>query len=75
MDRIFPSWPPTDSRQIVDCEESSPKQVFSGNPQATVLGPLLFLKYINTISNSLYPRTITSLFADDSRLYRIIKSD
>ena len=59
---------------IVDGASSSPKPVLSGVPQGTVLGPLLFLIYINDISNSLSPGTIIRLFADDSLLYRVIKS-
>jgi hypothetical protein len=47
--------------------------VLSGVPQGTVLGPLLFLAYINYI-----PVTATSsetkLFADDSLLYRTINN-
>ena len=59
---------------IVDGVESSPKPVLSGVPQGTVLGPLLFLIYINDITQKLSPGTILRLFADDSLLYRVINN-
>ena len=59
---------------MVDGSESSPKPVLSGVPQGTVLGPLLFLIYINDIGHSLSQGTKIRLFADDSLLYRVIKS-
>ena len=43
-------------------------------PQGTVLGPLLFLVYINDISTNLSPESRIRLFADDSLLYRTISS-
>ena len=54
--------------------ESDPSPVLSGVPQGTVLGPLYFLIYINDINNNLSPDTKLRLFADDSLLYREIKS-
>ena len=59
---------------LVDGARSSAAPVTSGVPQGTVLGPLLFLIYINDISDVLSPGTVIRLFADDSLLYRTIKS-
>ena len=51
---------------------SSYVPVVSGVPQGTVLGPMLFLTYINDL-----PKNVTSntrLFADDSLHYRRIRT-
>lgn len=63
-----------EQRVLVDGKQSSSKPVLSGVPQGTVLGPLLFLIYINDISNKLSPGTSIRLFADDSLLYRRINN-
>jgi len=44
----------------------------SGVPQGSVLGPLLFTLYVNDITDSL--KSTLEMFADDSELYRIIKT-
>ena len=59
---------------IVDGSISKPCKALSGVPQGTVLGPLLFLIYINDIHDNLSPGTTLRLFADDSLLYRVINS-
>ena len=46
---------------------SAPRQVHSGVPQGSVLGPLLFIIYINYIMRDLACRYM--IFADDIKLY------
>ena len=57
---------------LVEGHTSSPVPVTSGVPQGTVLGSLLFLIHINDLR--LKVSATTRLFADDSLLYRRIKS-
>ena len=58
---------------VVDGRASQEVPVLSGVPQGTVLGPLMFLTYINDINRNI-SGTI-KLFADDALLFRQIRSD
>ena len=58
----------------MDGVRSEEEDVLSGVPQGTVLGPLLFLLHINDMPESLDPETRCRLFADDSLIYRVIRS-
>ena len=53
---------------------STDSQVLSGVPQGTVLGPLVFLLYVNDIGDKISPQTTIKLFADDALLYRSINN-
>ena len=47
-------------------------QVTSGVPQGSILGPLLFLAYIDDIAQCIQHHSKIAVFADDSKLYKII---
>ena len=65
----------TDRRQrvVVDGEVSNWKSVLSGVPQGSVLGPLLFLIYINDLDDNTTSNVLK--FADDTKVFRKVNTD
>lgn len=58
---------------LVDGFNSDWKPVTSGVPQGSILGPFLFLLFINDMPNCINSST-TALFADDCKVFKSIKS-
>ena len=60
-------------RVVLNGEQSREVPVISGVPQGTVLGPLMFLLYVNDIGKDV--NSSIKLFADDCLLYRNVNSE
>ena len=60
-------------RDVINDSRSEWKDVLSEIPQGSVLGPVLFVIYINSMPNTVKSKLY--LFADDAKLYREITSN
>ena len=58
-------------RVVFDGNMSDSKDVEAGVPQGSVLGPLLFLVYINDITDNI--QSTCFLYADDTSLLEIVE--
>ena len=58
-------------RVALNGQTSSWKNILAGVPQDSVLGPLLFLIYINDLPNGI--ESMSKIIADDTSLFSTVK--
>ena len=61
-------------RVVLDNCKSDIVPVLSGVPQGSILGPLLFVLFINDIYESIDENSNINLYADDTKLWREINN-
>ena len=62
-------------RVVIDQAMSTEASVLSGVPQGSILGPLLFVIFINDMHSVVSPGTNIALYADDTKIWRNINSE
>ncbi len=60
---------------IIGNNKSCLRPVLSGVPQGSIIGPILFVLFINDIASGLTKNTNLALYADDTKIWRTIYSE
>jgi len=59
---------------VLNGVNSSEVSVISGVPQGSVLGPILFVIYINDLGNIFQDKASLNCYADDAKLYSVVNN-
>ena len=59
---------------VIGGAQSDPMDVRSGVPQGSIIGPLLFVLFINDMQNCVSEGTHIALYADDTKIWRRINN-
>ena len=62
-------------RVLIDGYSSSLTEITSGVPQGSILGPLFFVLFINDLPDVVGSTSTIALYADDSKMFRVINCD
>ena len=62
-------------RVVIDGYSSSLTDITSGVPQGSILGPLFFVLFINDLPDVVCSASTIALYADDSKMFRVINCD
>ena len=60
---------------LIDGVKSTLVPVHSGVPQGSIIGPILFVLFINDLAQGIDENSNIALYADDTKLWRSIKSE
>ena len=59
---------------VINGAQSTSRNVISGVPQGSILGPLFFVIFINDLSECVSEATNIALYADDTKIWRRIEN-